>query len=63
MICRNISVKTKNEKIVTRDDIRHLVFQKEAEEGLDISNRNMVLNIVKKEFGEFVDMKMVEGMM
>lgn len=56
-------MKTKNEKIIDRDVIRHLVFQKEAEEGLDISNRNMVLKVVKKEFGEFVDMKMVEGML
>jgi uncharacterized protein YqeY len=50
-------------QMATEDDVRAFVFNLEATQGLDISNKGAVMKAVKAEFGSLVDMKMVGGML
>lgn len=46
-------------RMATIDEVRDYLFHLEANEGIDLSNKGVVMKAVKKEFGSLVDMKMV----
>lgn len=49
-------------QMATADEVRAHIFNLQATEDLDISNKGAIMKAVKAEFGAFVDMKMVASM-
>jgi len=50
-------------EMASEDDVRSYIFMIETEQGLDISNKGVVMKAVKEKFGVFVDMKMVSKLL